>query len=147
MKGKQLAIVLVLLAALGGIALLLHSRNTNSWSKTATVTGGKVLTFPLNDASHVTIKTNGIELNLVKKDEVWKVKERFDYAADFDKVAGLIRKLWELRPGQDVKIGPSQLGRLQLTEPGNDPNSGTLVDLKGNDDKRLAALLLGKKHL
>jgi len=148
MRGKQLAVILVLLVALGGIALLLHSRNSASWSKTATTTEGKILSFPLNDVSHVTIKGNGAELNLLKKDNVWKLTERFDYPADFDKVATLIRKLWELRPAQDVKIGPSQLARLQLTEPGNEPNSGVLVELKGgSEEKRLAALLLGKKQL
>ena len=48
---------------------------------------------------------------------------------------------------QDVKIGPSQLARLQLTEPAAGSNNGTLLDLKGAGDKRLAALLLGKKNL
>lgn len=147
MKGKQLAIVLVLLIAVGGVALFLNRRNAASWSNTATSSGDKILNFPLNDVSYVTIKTSGAELNLVKKDDVWRVKERVDYPADFDKVSALIRKIWELRPVQDVKIGPSQLGRLQLTAPGQDANSSTLLDLKGAGDKRLAALLLGKKHL
>jgi hypothetical protein len=75
------------------------------------------------------------------------VKERADYAADFDKVSALLTNLWELRPVQDVKIGPSQLGRLQLIEPSPDANSGLLLDLKGAGDKRIAALLLGKKQL
>ena len=48
---------------------------------------------------------------------------------------------------QDVKIGPSQLARLQLTEPAPGSTNGTLLDLKGAGDKRLAALLLGKKNL
>jgi hypothetical protein len=147
MKGKQLAIVLVLLIAVGGVALFLNRRNAASWSNTATSSGDKILNFPLNDVAHVIIKTGGAELNLVKKDDVWRVKERSDYPADFDKVSALIRKIWELRPVQDVKIGPSQLGRLQLTEPGQDANSSTLLDFKGAGDKRLAALLLGKKHL
>lgn len=147
MKGKQLAIVLVLLVALGGIALFLRSRNSASWSNTATTSSGKILDFQLNDVSHVTIKESDTELNLVKKDDVWTVKERADYPADFTKVGGFIRKLWELRPVQDVKVGPSQLGRLQLTEPAPGANNGTLLDLKGAGDKRLAALLLGKKYL
>jgi hypothetical protein len=147
MKGKQLAIVLVLLIAVGGVALFLNRRNTASWSNTATSSGDKILNFPLNDVSHVTIKASGAELNLLKKDDLWRVKERADYPADFDRVSALVRKIWELRPVQDVKIGPSQLGRLQLTEPGQDANSSTLLDLKSADDKRLAALLLGKKHL
>ena len=147
MKGKQLALVLVLLVAVGGIALFLNHRNSASWSETATTSSGKVLDFPLNDVSQVTIKESGAELNLVKKDDVWTVKERADYPADFDKVSALIRKLWELRPVQDVKIGPSQLARLQLTEPAPGSTNGTLLDLKGAGDKRIAALLLGKKSL
>lgn len=147
MKGKQLALVLVLLVVFGGIALFLNQRNSASWSDTATTAGGKILDFPLNDVSQVTIKEGGAEVNLAKKDEVWTVKERADYPADFDKVSALLRKLWELKPVQDVKIGPSQLARLQLTEPAPGSNSGALLDLKGAGDKRLAALLLGKKSL
>jgi Domain of unknown function (DUF4340) len=147
MKGKQLALVLVLLVALGGIALFLNQRNSASWSSTATATSGKVLDFQLNDVSQVTIKEGGTELNLARKDDAWRVKERADYPADFDKVGALIRKLWELRPVQDVNVGPSQLARLQLTEPAPGSNNGTLLDLKGGGDKRLAALLLGKKYL
>ena len=147
MKAKQLAIVLVFLVALGGVALFLTQRNSASWSNTATTSSGKVLDFQLNDVSSVTIKDGSAALNLVKKDDVWTVKERADYPADFDKVSALIRKLWELRPVQDVKIGPSQLGRLQLAEAGQGTSTGTLLDLKGASNKRLAALLLGKKYL
>ena len=146
MKGKQLVTVLVVLILLGGIALFLHQRNERSWSQSATSAEGKVLSFPLNDVSHITIKGNSAELDLVKKGDAWRVAERFDYPADFDKVASFIRRLWELHPAQDVRVGKSQFARLQLTRPGNDPNSGTLVELK-RDDKPLAALLLGKKQL
>jgi hypothetical protein len=147
MRGKQLAIVLILLLAVGGVALFLHRRNAASWSNTATASGGKVVNFELNDVSHVTIKGRGAELNLVKKDDVWTVKERADYPANFELISGLVRKIWELRGVQEVKVGPSQFARLQLIETGQDSNSGTLLDLKGTGDKRLAALLLGKKHL
>jgi len=147
MKGKQLALVLILLVALGGVALLLRNREAASWSESATASNEKILSFALNDVSQLTIRGEGSELNLVKKEDGWKVAERADYPADFDKVAGLIRKLWEMRPAQDVKIGPSQFARLQLTEPGKDGNSGTLIDLKANGGQRLSALLLGKKHL
>lgn len=147
MKGKQFAIVLILLVALGGAALFLNRRNAATWSSTATESNGKILNFPLNDVSHIAIKGGGAELNLIKKDDVWKVKERADYPANFELISALIRKIWELRAVQDVKIGPSQFGRLQLVEPGSDPNSGTLLDLKTDQDKRIAALLLGKKNL
>lgn len=147
MKGKQLALVLVLLVALGAIALFLNQRNSASWSESATTSSGKVVDFQLNDVTQVTIREGTAELSLVKKDDVWGVKERADYPAAFDKVSSILRKLWELRPVQDVKVGPSQLGRLQLEEPGQGSGKGILIELKGAGDKRLAALLLGKKHL
>ena len=147
MKGRQIAIVLGVLLVVGGLALFLSRRNSAQWSSTATSSSATVLQFPLNDVSHVTVKSGGSELNLIKKEDVWTVKERADYAADFDKVSALLRKLWELRPVQDVKIGPSQLGRLQLGEPSADANSSTLVDLKSTSDQRLAAVRLGKKSL
>jgi hypothetical protein len=147
MKGKQLAVVLILLVVLGGVALLLYSRNARAWRKAETATEGSVLKFELNDVAHVTIKGDGAEVNLAKGSDSWKVKERFGYPADFDKVAALIRKLWELHPAQEVKIGPSQLGRVQLTDPGKGNNNGILVDLKSSDEKQLTSLALGKKHL
>ena len=149
MKARQLAIVLVALLILGGIALVVRSRNATSWREAATATEGKVLNFQLNDASHLTIKSGADELNLVNKGDFWTVAERFDYPADFTQVADVVRKLWELRPTQDVKVGPSQLGRLELIEPGKESSgsSSILIDVKGKDDKRIAALLLGKKQL
>jgi hypothetical protein len=147
MKGKQLTLVLVLLVVVGGVALFVNHRNSASWSDTATTSSGKVLDFPLNDVAQVTIKEGGAELNLARKDDIWTVKERADYPADFNKVSALIRKLWELKPVQDVQVGPSQLARLQLTEPAPGSASSTLLDLKGAAGKRLAALLLGKKNL
>jgi hypothetical protein len=146
MKGKQLALVLFLLVALGGIALLLRNRNSASWSGSATQSNDKIFSFPLNDVAHLTIKTNEAQLNLVKKEGAWRVIERADYPADFGKVAGLLRKLWELHATQDVKAGRSQLGRLHLLEPGGNPGGGTLIDLKDSGAKPLGSLLLGKKQ-
>src|SRR5689334_5174144 len=113
MKAKQLIVILLLLVVLGGAALWLSGRNSASWSSTATRPDAKVLNFPLNDVSRITIKGAGAETNLIKEEDLWRVQER-DYPADFDKVSFLVRRLWELKPVQEVKIGASQLGRLQL---------------------------------
>ena len=147
MKAKQLILLLVLLVVFGGVGLFFYNRSTESWKKSATTGKTKVVDFSLNDVSHVTIKTSAAELNLVKKDDVWKVKERADYPANFEMIGGLIRKIWELSPVQDVEVGPSQLGRLQLLPPSQGANTGTLLDLKDAKDKRVAALLLGKKYM
>ena len=146
MKGRQLVIILVLLVALGGAALVLSRRNEATWSNSAVRADSKLLNFDLNEVAQVTIRRAGSEVNLLKQQDVWTVRER-DYPAEFDRVSTLIRTLWELKPVQDVKIGASQLGRVQLTEPTNDPNSSALVELKGAGDKKLGSLVVGKKYL
>lgn len=146
MKKNQLALILALLVVLGGVALFLRSRDSASWSSSAAVSSAKILSFPLNDVSRVTIKTSGTELNLVKQGGTWRVAERADYPADFGKVASLLRKLWELRATQDVKAGPAQLGRLELLEPGSPSDSGTMIELKDGNAKTMGSLLLGKKQ-
>jgi hypothetical protein len=146
MKGKQLVILLVLGVVLGGAWFITSKRNKASWSESG-AGGGKIVDFPINDVAQVVIKTAGEELNLVKKADAWTVKERADYPASFEQVSGLIRKVWELKPVQDVKIGASQLPRLELVEPGKGDKSGTLVQFLGADGKALSAVLVGKKHL
>ncbi len=146
MKGKHLALLLLLVALIGGAGYYLQKDNNASWSPTKSPSGGKVLDFPINDVARVTIKSAEGELNLVKKDDEWTVQERADYPAAFEQVSDLIRKLWELKTVQEVKVGPSQFARLELVEPGKEGTTGTVMELKGKDGKNLAALLIGKTY-
>jgi len=147
MKGKQLLLLLLLVGVIGGGAWYLQKGNQESWSGGAKGAGAKVLEFPINDVSHVQLKSSGSEANLVKKDEQWTVQERAGYPASFEQVSGLLRKLWDLKTVQEVKVGPSQMPRMELTEPGKGDPSGTLVDLKDKDGKSVGGVLLGKKHM
>lgn len=147
MKGKQLALLLVLVVVVGGASWYLQRGIRSSWSETGTGAGGKVVNLALNDVARITIKATDGELNLVKKDDTWTVQERADYPAAFEKVSDLLRKVWDLKTVQEVKVGPSQLPRLELVEPGKDGGKGTLLEFKDKDGKRLEALLLGKTFL
>ena len=146
MKGKHLALLLLLALLVGGAWYSLQQRDAASGRKTDGA-GSKVLEFPINEVARVTVKSTGAELNLVKKGDDWTVQERADYPASYDQVSDLVRKLWELKTVQDVKVGPSQFPRLELVEPGKEDMAGTLAELKDKDGKTLAALLLGKKYL
>jgi hypothetical protein len=147
MKGKHLALLLLLVVVLGGAAFLSQKSSSSSWSATAAGAGGKVINLPLNDVARVVIKASDGEVNLVKKDDTWTVAERADYPASFEKVSDLLRKSWDLKTVQEVKVGPSQFARLELVAPDKDGGKGTLVEFKDKDGKRLEGLLLGKKNM
>ena len=146
MKGKHLALLL-LLALLIGYAWYSLQQGDDAAGRQSDGAGTKVLEFDINAVERVTVKGGGAELNLVKKGDDWAVQERADYPASYDQVSDFIRKLWELKTVQDVKVGPSQFSRLDLVEPGAAGSPGTLAELKDKDGKPLAALLLGKKHM
>ncbi len=146
MKGKHLALLLAAVIALGAAWFKLSNSKQNNWSA-ASRSDTKVLDFPINEVSRVTIKNVASEISLVKKDDRWTVQERSNYPANFEQVSSLLRKLWEIKPVQEIKIGASQLARLELIEPGKGDNSGTVVQFLAADGKELAALLVGKKHM
>lgn len=144
MKGKQLFILLILAALAVGGWYYLSPESFSRSSKKARAEG-KILDFPINDVERIKIKSSEGELNVVKKGATWVVPERADYPANFEQVSGFIRKLWELKTVQDVKVGAKQMPRLELDEPGKGEKPGTVVELIGANDKTLAAILLGKK--
>jgi hypothetical protein len=150
MNLKQLSILIVLVIVLGGAGLFLHQRNTASWQASDRAGDEKLLgQFPLNDVAQITVKQAAGELNLIKREDSWKVGERANYPASFSEIQELLRKMWELKGVQRVKVGPSQLARLELVAPaaGKGTNGGTLVEFKDKGGKVIKSLLLGKKHM
>ncbi len=146
MKGKQLALLLLLAFALGGAGYYLQKDNHGSWSGAGS-SDSKVFNLPLNDVAQMVVKTAGSEVNLVRKDDIWTVSERADYPANYEQISGLLLKLWNLKPVQEVKVGPSQYARLDLVEPDKGAGSGTRLEFRDKDGKALAALLLGKQFV
>ena len=140
MKGKQLLLLLLLVGGLGYAGWLAFQGNRESWSPTGTGAGGKVVEYPINDVAHVHLKTAAGEVNLMKGDD-WTVKERADYPASYEQVSSLIRKLWELKTVQNVKVGPSQFSRLDLVEPGKEGPAGTVAHLSLLEQQKRQLLL------
>jgi len=147
MNRKQVAILLALVAVLGGIALFLQKTKRGGWTTAAGPGAQKVLDFPINDVARVVIHSPTSQVQLAKKSDVWTVEDRRDYPANFDQVSALILRLWELRAVQEAKVGPSQFSRLELVEPGRGDNPGTLVELKDKDDKNLVRIIAGKSSV
>ncbi len=148
MNLKQLSILIVLVLLVGGVGRVLYQRNAASWQATTNPTEQKLLgEFPINDITQVVVKHQTNQVTLVKGDAEWKVKERYDYAANYNDLQEFLRKLWEMKAVQRQQVGASLLGRFELLAPDKATNGATLVELKDKSGKTVKSLLLGKKHM
>ncbi len=148
MNRKQLFILLVLVVVLGGAGLMLFKKQAASWEGGGGAAGQKLLAdLPVNDVTSLVIKQGTNELNLVKKDDLWRVRERSDYPANFSQVSEFLLKARDLKIVQTEQIGASQLGRVELLPPGPAANAATLVEFRDKSDKVIKGLLLGKKQM
>lgn len=148
MNRKQLLILLVVGLLLGGVGWVLYKQKTGSWKASDTAMGQQILAdFPLNDIAQIHIQQPDAGLTLAKVDDRWTVQERWNYPANFSEIGDLLRKVWELKAVQTLKVGPSQHARLQLLPPGTDKstNAATLLAFKDKAGKQVSSLLLGKK--
>jgi hypothetical protein len=147
MNRKQFLVLIVLGVLVGGLGLYFYNKKKQSFAPSSFQSGARVVSnFPLNEIAHLRIKQDTNEVNLVRGD-VWTVKERYGYPANFSEISDFLRKVWELKPVQDVEAGKSQYGRLQLLNPNESQgtNSGTLVEFKDSKDATVKSLVLGKK--
>src|ERR1035441_5034370 len=90
MNRKQLLILVVLVVVLGVVGLVLHQRNQTSWQGGSRRGGGAKLLgdLPVNDVTTIVIKGGTNELDLVKQDNLWRVKQRNDYPARSERRRG-----------------------------------------------------------
>ncbi len=148
MNQKQLTLLIVLAVLIGGAGIYLYQKKNASLQVPDRGPRQKLLgEFPINDITQVEIKQGTNDLKLVKKNDLWRVPARYDYPANFTQIREFINKVYDLKGVQRVAVGKSLLPRLELSEPGQGTNSGTLVEFKDNSGKLIRSLLLGKKHL
>jgi hypothetical protein len=149
MNRKQLFILIALLVVLGIAGLKLYKSNQTSWQGSGRQGAALKLLgdLPVNDITAIVIKGGTNQLDLVKKDSLWRVKERHDYPANFSEISGFLLKAADLKATQTEEIGPSQLGRYKLLPPGESTNTAVLVELRDQSGKVVKSLLLGKTHM
>jgi uncharacterized protein DUF4340 len=147
MNRKQLVVLLVVFIVLGLAGWALYQRGENSWQSANKEIGQKLLgDLPVNDVTHLAIKQGTNQVNLVKKDDLWRVAERKDYPANYSEISGFLLKVRDLKSVQTEQVGPSQLPKLGLGAQAG-TNSAVVVDFLGQNDKPIRSLFLGKKHM
>ena len=114
MNQKQITILLVLLVALGAAGLMIYKKGNAERRSGQPSLGKKLLeNFPVNDVAQIAIKQGTNEVTLVKKNDLWRVKERGDYAANYNEISDFLIKAKDLKVLRSDTVGPSQLGRLE----------------------------------
>ena len=148
MNRKQFTILLAALVLLGGLVWALKQRDEASWTQSESRVGQTLLKdFSANNVASIRIKNAYTELNLVKKDDLWRVKERGDYPANFATISDLLLKIQDQKIIQSDPITAEQRPQLELVEPGKGSGGGTLIELMDASDKALAKLTLGKRYM
>lgn len=149
MNRKQFVLLVIVLVVFGFIGWRVQTSRNQQGSEGEKGAGQKLLgdKFPVNDVAHIVIKEGTNEVNLVKKDDLWRVRERNDYPANFSQIRDFLTKAEDLKVVQTEEVGASQLPRLQLATSGQGTNAPVLLDLKNKDDKSIKTVTLGKKHM
>ena len=148
MNRKQLTILMVLVALVGGAGWVFLKRQHNAYMPSSQQLGRKLFPrLPVNDVARIQVKDSASELNLVKKDDLWRVQERGDYPANFSQISGFLLKAADLKIGQNEEIGASQFARLELLDPSKGKDSGTLLEFKDASGKTIQSAILGKKQI
>ena len=146
MNRKQLVTLIILVLVLGGLGIWLRNRQNTSLQANNAALGQKLLgKFDVNAVGHIALKQGTNEVNLAKKDNLWRVRERNDYPANYSEISDFLIKAQDLKIVQTEAVGPSQLPRLSLTA-GQGTNAALVVDFRDQNDKPIKSLLLGKKH-
>jgi hypothetical protein len=147
MNSKQLLTVLVIVIVVGAASLLVYNKRMEGRRSGNVALGQKLLgDLPVNDITRISIQQGTNEVNLEKKDDLWRVRERGGYPAAFGEISSFLLKAREVKVMESEEVGPSQLARLSLA-PGQNTNSPVVVEFIGQGDKPVQSLLLGKKHM
>lgn len=141
MNARLAAILVVLLAVLGGAALL-YQREQGARRPDNAATLGRTLLKDLQaaDIAAVRIVEPKATLTVQRKDDRWVIAERADFPADLAKVREFVLKALGLKVGQSEPLGEKDRARLNLDA------SGTRVEFKAADGKDLAVFTAGRKY-
>jgi hypothetical protein len=148
MNARTVAVLVVLLVALGGGALVLQRQESRERPANAAALGQPVLKdLKAAEVAAVRIAEPKATLTLQRKEDGWVIAERNGFPADAAKVRDFVLKAIELKVGQSEPIGEKDRARLLLDAPdGKGETAGTLVEFDGAAAKPLAKLIVGKKY-
>ena len=141
MNARVVAVLVVLLAILGGAALLYrHEEGGQRADNVGTLGRTLFKDLKVADITVIRIVEPKATLTLQRKGDAWVIAERGDFPADLSKVREFALKAIGLKVGQSEPLGEKDRARLNLDA------SGTRVEFKAADGKDLGVLTVGRKY-
>lgn len=141
MNARVALMLVVLLAVLGGAALVFYYQDRGRQAGNVGTLGQPVLKdLQAAEIASIRIVEPEAALTVQRKGERWVIAERADFPADAGKVRGFVLLALSLKVGQSEPIGEKDRARLNLGA------SGTQVEFAGAEGKTLAKLIVGKKY-
>lgn len=141
MNARIAAVLVVLLAVLGGGALLVYQQDRARQPAAVDALGQPVLRgLQAADIATLVIREPGATLTLQRRDAGWVIAERAGFPADLEQVRQLVLAVHGLKVGATEPISDKDRARLGLD------GKGTQLELRGADGKTLATLVVGKKY-
>jgi hypothetical protein len=140
-NARVVAVLIVLLAALGGGALLVRQQSGSQKPADAGSLGQPLFKgLQAAAVAAVSIRQPKGAITIEKKGDRWVIAELEGFPADYDKLRDFVLKAIALKIGQTESIGEKDRARLLLDA------GGTAIELRGGDGKPLARLTAGKKY-
>ncbi len=141
MNARAVAVLVVLLAVLGGGALIVRQQADSQKPADAAALGQPLFKgLQASQVAAIAIREPKGAITIAKKDGRWVIAERDGFPADFEKVRGFVLQALALKIGQAEPIGEKDRARLHLDA------SGTAIEFRGADGKPLAQLTAGAKY-
>ncbi len=102
--------------------------------------------FELSAVSEILIKTNTASLLITKDGDTWIIQEEIPRKADIAAIGQLVQRLKNLKPTEEIEAGPAQYASFEVLEPdGVSEGTGTLVEIRDKDSRRVASIIIGKQ--
>jgi hypothetical protein len=141
MNARFALILVVLLAVLGGAAVVFYQQERGRQAGNVGTLGQPVLKdLQAAEVASIRIVEPKSTLTVLRKDERWVIPERGGFPADVGKVREFVLQALSLKVGQSEPIGDKDRARLNLDA------SGTQVEFGNAEGKALATLTVGKKY-
>jgi hypothetical protein len=141
MNARIVLVLVVLLAVLGGAAIVFYQQERGRQAGNVASLGQPVLKdLKAAEVAAIRIVEPKAALTVQRQDDRWVIAERGGFPADLGKVREFVLQALALKVGQSEPIGEKDRARLNLDD------SGTRVEFAGAEGKPLATLIVGKKY-